>query len=316
MTNKSFLLGNTTVRLIDGDEATYHFSNKDMFLSNMSQFDLQARLHSNVDVTMDQYIDHICKQIVTWEPKYIKILAEVIEDLNSNEISISILNKCQLPEILVILTNGQDESDAAYCRNNNVVVLPTTKINILDNEDTRTASGNEWRETFPHELFHIFSRNNIPIRDKLYECIGYYCIPQNQETILPTHLQSLKITNPDAPITKHYIKLKCQFTDNDDKELCLAPILLASKPYDNQLYTSFFDYLLTKFAIFDDKWNVLRLITYDEVIGLYDKIGKNTTYIIHPEEILADNFVLLLNNNMNVPNPHILESMKVIINQL
>ncbi len=41
----------------------------------------------------------------------------------------------------------------------------------------------------------------------------------------------------------------------------------------------------------------------------------NTDYIIHPEEILAENFVLLLNNSRYIRNPEILEEIKNILTQ-
>lgn len=42
-------------------------------------------------------------------------------------------------------------------------------------------------------------------------------------------------------------------------------------------------------------------------------MGRNTGYIIHPEEILADNFKLLATGAENVPSPQILEKMRVIL---
>ena len=45
----------------------------------------------------------------------------------------------------------------------------------------------------------------------------------------------------------------------------------------------------------------------------FDKIGRNTGYIIHPEEILAENFVLLVNNKTDVPTPRILREMRDVL---
>jgi hypothetical protein len=39
-------------------------------------------------------------------------------------------------------------------------------------------------------------------------------------------------------------------------------------------------------------------------------VGRNTQYIIHPEEILADNFALLVLGETSIPSPVILEKMK------
>ena len=52
-----------------------------------------------------------------------------------------------------------------------------------------------------------------------------------------------------------------------------------------------------------------RLLDPAGVEDFHRKIGKNTGYIIHPEEVLADNFVLLAMGKKKVPTPRILEEM-------
>ena len=44
-----------------------------------------------------------------------------------------------------------------------------------------------------------------------------------------------------------------------------------------------------------------------------DKIGQNTNYIIHPDEILADNFVRLVMSDDNVPTPQIIDEMRRVL---
>lgn len=307
----SFVIGDKEnplgiIRLIDGSEAIQEFSKVDQYLANMSEFDLQARLQTSDVVNLGQYIKFITRQLLPWKEEHIKLIAEIVNDLNGK--SLDILKFVKLPkEILIVLTNGNDEAGAAYCRNLNMIVLPITKLNPTDSNIAQLASGNEWHTTIPHELFHIISRNNPELRDKLYKCIGYNPIPNNKIADLPIDLAHLKITNPDAPITQHYIELHTK--NSKDKKLCLAPVLLASQTYSCDKYASFFDYLQMKFLVLDDDWQVVNLLSYDDVIGLDDLIGKNTDYIMHPEEILADNFVLLVMHEINVPSPHILSMM-------
>jgi hypothetical protein len=52
-----------------------------------------------------------------------------------------------------------------------------------------------------------------------------------------------------------------------------------------------------------------RLLEPSEVDDFHRKIGRNTKYIIHPEEVLADNFVLLMMGREDVRTPRILEEM-------
>ena len=69
-------------------------------------------------------------------------------------------------------------------------------------------------------------------------------------------------------------------------------------------------------------WNVaesdnnLNLYSVKEIRDFYEQVGKNTGYIIHPEEILADNFALLILGNKKVKSPKIISELnKVLISQ-
>ncbi len=45
------------------------------------------------------------------------------------------------------------------------------------------------------------------------------------------------------------------------------------------------------------------------VPGFHEQIGSNTKYIIHPEEVLADNFVFLIDGRIDLPTPRVVEAM-------
>ena len=52
-----------------------------------------------------------------------------------------------------------------------------------------------------------------------------------------------------------------------------------------------------------------KLIGPQESSGFLEQVGRNTQYIIHPEEILADNFALLILKEQNIPSPQVLQRM-------
>jgi hypothetical protein len=56
-----------------------------------------------------------------------------------------------------------------------------------------------------------------------------------------------------------------------------------------------------------------RLVDVRKVSGFMEQVGKNTRYIIHPEEILADNFVLLILEERNVPSPDIINKIRMVL---
>jgi hypothetical protein len=292
----------TKIILTEGDEAVSLFCQTDTFIENMSPFDLQARLHNNsTNVCHDDYFDFVKKCLVSWSCIDFAEISETIAYLNTSPI----IKHMEFPStIYVLLTNGEDESNAAYCRNNNCIILPLNKFSKCTSTFENLANGsNNWNTTFIHELFHIWSRNNTELRDKMYKIVGYEKLPVPID--LPSKLKDLKMTNPDAPLHDVYIQLSYQ-----DKLQYMCPVLHAKTKFDSLESTNFFDYLDTKFLFLDDDLNPTdKLASYDEVTGLYEKIGNNTDYIIHPEEILADNFVFLIQDS-KVPNQEILEAMK------
>ena len=57
------------------------------------------------------------------------------------------------------------------------------------------------------------------------------------------------------------------------------------------------------------------LLDLDQVSGFYEQVGRNTDYIIHPEEILADNFKLLLVGKADVSSPDVLRRLRAVLGQ-
>lgn len=307
----------TTIHLIDGKKAIEEFSSVDQFIQSMSPFDFECRMNHTPTPTVEEYISFITKQILHWSDSCAKQVESVIDDLNEN--SSMILKYCTFPSIIyIILTNGNDEANAAYCRNNNLIVLPlatdtTSHDGMIRKEEElgSLTSGHEWNSTIKHELFHIWSRNNIQMRDMMYEILGYNRL--SEPVHVPHVMANLKITNPDACVTEHYITLKTC----DNVSVCVAPVLIASGPYIVSPNPNFFEYVKKLFIVLDKNLESTdKLISYDDVIGLRDKIGNNTDYIIHPEEVLADNFVLLLNHRTDLADQWILNKMNNVFEKM
>jgi hypothetical protein len=153
----------------------------------------------------------------------------------------------------------------------------------------------------------------------MYTAIGFV---KCDEIEFPAALRARKITNPDAPRNDHFIRLE------KAGATCLAvPILFATtESYDVQRGGEFFDYLSFEFLVVSQaadsrqvgsitENSAPKLLRPQAVTGFYEQIGRNTQYIIHPEEILADNFALLILGRENVPSPEILQKMRAILAQ-
>ena len=166
-----------------------------------------------------------------------------------------------------------------------------------------------------HELFHVISRHDPELRRRLYAIIGFQ--PCNSID-LPEALAKQQITNPDAPTVDYYITV-----EHEGQTVQVVPILLADRPDYDPRRNRLFDYLQFRLLVVDredETWQP-KLDDEGEPILLEGKanasyreqIGRNTGYIIHPDEILADNFVHLLMQTKDLKSPEIVKRMGEIL---
>ena len=109
----------------------------------------------------------------------------------------------------------------------------------------------------------------------------------------------------------------------DGKIVIGAPVLYASvKEYDAKKGGSFFQYLTFRLMLVErknDRWQPMLLDGEPIVVdakkepAFYEKIGKNTNYVIHPDEILADNFVHLVRQRDKLATPRIVEELQRVL---
>jgi hypothetical protein len=207
----------------------------------------------------------------------------------------------------MIKTTGAEEGNAAYTRRT-AIVIPKAEL---------AKSEKELEKMICHELFHILSRKNPELRERLYEAIGF---TECDEIELPRELASRKITNPDAPRNDHFIRLAIA-----GQQCVTIPVLLSTaEAYNVERGGEFFEYLDFQFLVMEKgakprrlkifyENSMPKLVGLQEVSGFFEQVGQNTQYIIHPEEILADNFALLILKEENVPSPEILQKMMTIL---
>ncbi len=148
-----------------------------------------------------------------------------------------------------------------------------------------------------HEIFHIYSRRNPEKRDRLYELIGYEKLPDGPgELRMDSTLRAALLLNPDGMDIGYGIRLHLPAGDT----VQAIPVFFAGEPRYNPLKPTFFDH--TTFFLFAIEQDTVQslpgprstLEAEDWLPAYYDRITDNTDYIIHPEEIMADNFALLL----------------------
>ena len=290
------------IRFASGKEAQQYLKTEDLFLLNQSPFDRSARLKTSKNVSPADYVKFIIKQTMNWNDGEKNKVNEIMQRI---VFAVSEYNLLFPKEIVLLKTTGKEEGNAAYCRGSNVIVFPAEYAALPRDRLYRI---------FFHELFHIYSRNNPEIQEKLY---GILSFKKCKELKLPDDLFVKKITNPDAVMNNY------SFTSViGGKTYELMPVLLASSLYDTKKGGEFFDYLELYFIAVKEEGNNMVPLTennryvmfaLEQVPNYFELVGENTNYIIHPEEIMADNFVLLMNNVRNLPSMDILEKMRRIL---
>ena len=294
------LHGETNLVFASAERAAAHLTKVDSFLGSVSPFDRQSRMQRAEDPGNEAFAKFISAEARDWDEATstkVRAAADLLRER---------LKPLRLPlpaEILVIRTTGREEGEAAYCRGP-AIILP----------DKVLTRGGGLDRLLAHELFHVLSNQNPELRRKMYAVVNYQVC---DEIELPAALRPRKITNPDGPKLDCVVPLKLA-----ERQLLAAPVLLASiDKFDPAKGGTFFKYLQFKLLVVqaagDGKFATVErnggpelLDIAGEVRDAYlDQVGKNTGYIIHADEVLADNFVHLVFNSRDLASPQVVERL-------
>ena len=302
--NEWRLSENTTVSLASVTEGRFALRRRDGFIQRLSPLDRSVRLKTERDVTEQQFLDHAAGQVLSWTSEEAETIDAVVASIRET------LAPWNLPlpaRVLLVKTSGREENGAAYCRGK-CVVLSRRVINM---------SSERLEKLLIHELFHVLSGHNPELRRELYAVVGFKTCPEIE---IPPALRSRKLTNPDAPEMNSYVQLMYQ-----GQMVKMVPILYGNHDrYDAQNGLGLFQIMNFKLMIVESKdgiWRALErdgepvLVDVKEVPSFYDRVGRNTDYILHPEETLAENFVLLMMQDQEVATPRILDEMRQLLRE-
>jgi hypothetical protein len=194
--------------------------------------------------------------------------------------------------LLLIKTKGRHYGDGVWYTRENCIIIPADELG--------RRKTNPFTTTMYHELFHVWSRLNPAKSDRTYQLIGFEDIGY-QNLILPPALAAQVLYNPDGVDFAQKIAL----AQKDGSVISAIPIIYSNHPGWTNQQNTFFAYL--EFNLFqiekqaDGKWKV---IVKDDGISstldiqgqpdFYRQIKDNTGYIIHPDEVLADNFAFIM----------------------
>ena len=281
------------------EEGRKMLASEDEYTDQWSDFDIKSKFQKeNSDKAT--LLMHASNQVREWSIEEKNRILQVLENFVSSVDSLGLSIKMP-DEIYFIKSTAEEEGGAAGY----------TRVNFIVLKDEMVASDSPMlKHLIVHEIFHILSRHDAEMRRKLYNIIGFKMMDQ---ITYPDSIKDYMVSNPDAPLADSYINL----TVKGDSVACVM-IIYSKRPYTGG---SFFEYLnigLLSLSLEGKKEPLLEndhpiIYTINEVDNLFTQIGKNTNYIINPEEILADNFTFLINGANDLPSQWVVDEMQKVL---
>lgn len=261
---------------------------------NASEMSIQMRQplrsgQSRANLLPD-YIQFLKTDVAGFTPEESKFVEGVMQKVFKTATGV---NPVLFPDTLkLIKTKGRHYGDGVWYTRDNCIIIPADEL--------ARKKTTPFTITMFHELSHVWSRLNHKQSDKAYQLIGFEGIGYENLSI-PTGLLERILYNPDGVDIAQKITLK----QEDGSEIQAIPIIYANHLGWTEERNTFFAYL--EFNLFqivkqsDGKWAVLvKEDGFSSVLDLkaqtdfFRQIKDNTGYIIHPDEVLADNFAFVM----------------------
>ena len=268
----------------------------DMMIQMKHAYDTSV-IRDSILLDYKRFIQHDVEDFSKNEREFLaKVMSEAYN--LSNMVSTKIFPE----EIKLVKTKGKHYGDDTYYTRENLIIIPKAAL-AKPNYD-------EFLKVMLHEISHIYTRLHPAMKATLYATIGFKHIAQPLE--INDSLRQRILMNPDG-IDENWTTA---LTLGGGKEAFTMPIIYANEMSFKNEKQEFFQYL---------GWNYyeitpsvsgknLKVQTIGKLqkstlntVGI-NKLFKdkfNTDYIIHPDEIIADNFAitLLSRKNAKVLNP-------------
>lgn len=276
-----------TWRFCTKQEAITHLSTKDAYLNKINDFNIKNFLKTD---SLDSYVNSVipaaCRD---WSEDQVSLFEEALfsaaEKLQKAGIFLD-------QEIKLILTDGSEMSNLEYTRGD-AIVFPYARFSSLKDfvqvEEEKTDLYGPSVGLIVHELFHILSRHNPAMREKVYRSFGFKELATD---FLPQPFED-QIVNPDAVdhrwICKVHLNLTTQQKEENKtrKQQKLPPI----PPEYIWGFPLIRKSNWKSFMVVDEHTTEALTVIKVTDTDLSKRINNNITgYLSHAEEIAADYF--------------------------
>lgn len=290
---------NSTFRFATRAEGQMLITELDDYTRNWNQFDIDVRLQKSQG-RKSELLQFAMDQTLNWSDEDKERINKTMKSLDA-EIKKQKYHLEFPKEIIFVKTTQKEEGNAeAYTRMNWIAI---------GEEALKSSSNEDLKYLVAHELFHLLTRQNADFKKDMYQIIGFTV--NEKEILFPSDVSEKRISNPDISRYDSY----GTFTIDGEKQYCTM-IIYTDKPYNGN---TLFDYLKIGLVPLNGEFIPMqqsgKTIIYplDKAEDFYTQVGKNTSYVIHPEEIMADNFAYTLIGKKDLPNPELIQGVQKIL---
>ena len=271
------------VDFADLHRAQKTLGHKDRWARQLSDFDMGARQKTAEPTNLKEFLDFAADAGRRWTAQEKASWKALVDKLSDAMKGLNL----HVPNIDLVKTSGEEEFGAAYTRRH-AIMLPES-MTSLPTTDPRRAYF-----LLAHEVFHVLSRTDSLLRDDLYALLGFKTVDGFE---YPAELEDRRLSNPDAFEYLHTLTVQ-----SGSESVDVMPVIQSLLPLNEVIQLpNFFDALdIVLLSVDAGTGEALRdgngdLIKYN--FGNTNWIPlmlRNSSFIIHPEEILADNFATLM----------------------
>ncbi len=286
------------VYLLDSTAAarSITYDKRDAYFEKVTLAEMSIQMKKELGPTdtrekwLPEYIAFLKSDVLDYSAAEAKFTAEVIEKVFKTSESVA---PGIFPDtLLLIKTKGRHYGDGVWYTRENCIIIPANEL--------ASRKTNPFTTTMFHELFHVYSRLQPKKSAQLYQMIGFEAIGY-ENLRMPKQLSDRILHNPDGVDYAQKIMLK----QTDGTVISAIPVIYANQPGFKTGSAEFFGYV--EFNLFqvekntDGSWRILTkddgftsTLTLASQPDFFAQIKDNTGYIIHPDEVLADNFSFVM----------------------
>lgn len=288
----------------DAAQGSEILGTRDDYVRATAPLERKAKLKTTETVDEERFLQHMRGTTLEWNEEQRKNLAPLIQLLTKFVSGI----RWKMPERILLVQSGPALEDGFPHTRANAIIIPARYYQ---------RGPQIMMYLMSHETFHILSRLNPELRETLYAAIGF---KRCDTVVIPPEIAALRVTNPDSVESRHTISVRHRGQPVE----ALPYIRFPSADIDPR--QGFMKQVKVLWLLTDRKGGECRARTGpeasvdpEELEGLYDLVGRNTDYLFHPEEIIADNFTGLFaaetatNNKWPVESSDVLEKIRKIL---